>query len=312
MIERREAEIRLAGRTLTGDVMVYGSQARDRPERFESGAFNPLPDALALNLQHDPQREIASLGNGLVLQDTSASLELRAELRPDSAELRLVQRGALNGLSVEFHARHETRESGIRVIERAELAGIGLVDMPSYDRSRIELRQRRLTTLRGVINEGVEYGCECAPDDCLSAVFEQNSLASLLPANAARDLLGVAGDYKGALASRKMRTLRFWRDADGNLQYALDLPDTQAARDILGMMESVPVYGRPIIDTAASTFTKQGTTALYTDVAARGILIGPTDADRGWTPLRERLDDNDDLPEGRAAEPKPGRTHPWL
>ena len=312
MIERREAEIRLAGRTLTGDVMVYGSQARDRPERFESGAFNPLPDALALNLQHDPQREIASLGNGLVLQDTPASLELRAELRPDSAELRLVQRGALNGLSVEFHARQETRESGIRVIERAELAGIGLVDAPSYDRSRIELRQRRLTTLRGIINEGVEYACECAPDDCLSAVFQQNSLASLLGENAARDLLGVAGDYKGALASRKMRTLRFWRDGDGNLQYALDLPDTQAARDILGMMESVPVYGRPIIDTAASTFTKTGTTALYSDVAARGILIGPTDADRGWTPLRERIDDNDDLPEGRAAEPKPGRTHPWL
>ena len=83
--ERRTAEIRLSGRTLTGDVMVYGSQARDRPERFESGAFNPLPDALALNLQHDPEREIASLGNGLVLQDTPASLEMRAELRPDSA-----------------------------------------------------------------------------------------------------------------------------------------------------------------------------------------------------------------------------------
>ena len=43
-----------------------------------------------------------------------------------------------------------------------------------------------------------------------------------------------------------------------NLQYALDLPDTAAARDILGMLESVPVYGRPIIDTAASTFTKRG------------------------------------------------------
>lgn len=312
MIERREAEIRLAGRNLTGIVMAYDTQARDRPELFRAGAFDPLPDDVRLNIQHDPEREIASLGNGLVLQDSPESLELRTELREGSAELTLVRRGGLNGLSVEFHARQETRESGIRVIERAELTGIGLVDSPSYSRSRIELRQRRLTTLRGVLNEGLEYGCECAPDDCLTAVFEQDSLASMLNEDARRDLLAVAGDYKAALASRKVRTLRFWRDRQGNLQYALDLPDTQAARDILATMDNAPIYGRPIIDTGASTFTKQGTTAVYSDVAARGLLIGATDVDQNWTPLRERTDDADDLPAAtRAAEPEQ-RRRVWL
>ena len=302
--ERRTAEIRLSGRTLTGIAMPYDTRAQDRAELFRAEAFSPLPDNIALNIQHDAQREIASLRNGLVLQDTPAALELRAELRPDSAELALVQRGALNGLSVEFHALAESRQNGIRVVEKARLAGIGLVDVPSYAGSRIELRQRRLTTLRGVVNEGLEYGCRCGPDGCLTAVFEQNSLSSLLDAGAARELLAVAGDYKAALASRKRRSLRFWRNRDGGLEYALDLPDTQAARDILGMMDNTPVYGRPIIDASTSKYIRQGTTAVYSSVAARGILIGATDEDRGWTPLRERTDDADDLPANRAAEPQ--------
>ena len=136
MIERRESEVRLAGRTLTGAAMVYGTRAQDRPELFRVGAFNPLPADLGLNLQHDPNREIARLGAGLVLEDSASALELQAELREGSAELALVRRGTLNGLSVEFVVIQETRESGIRVIEKAELAGIGLVDTPSYPRSR--------------------------------------------------------------------------------------------------------------------------------------------------------------------------------
>ena len=49
-------ECRLEGRTLHGVALRYGEQARDRPERFEAGAFAPL-GVVTLNLQHDRFRE---------------------------------------------------------------------------------------------------------------------------------------------------------------------------------------------------------------------------------------------------------------
>ena len=41
---------------------------------------------------------------------------------------------------MEFHALEERAENGIRVIERAELVGVGLVDTPAYPASKAEVR----------------------------------------------------------------------------------------------------------------------------------------------------------------------------
>jgi len=304
--ERRTAEIRLAGRTLTGIAMPYETRAQDRAELFRAGAFAPLPDNIALNLQHDAVREIASLRNGLVLQDTPAALELRAELREDSAELNLVRRGVLNGLSVEFHALEESRQNGIRVIEKAQLAGIGLVDVPSYPGSRIELRQRaRLMTLRGGIPAGQVLDCRCSPGDCTEALFERGAMDGVTAPGRERDVLAVVGDYSAALASQKRRSVRFWSDGNGGLQYAIDIPNSERGRALIETMDSVNVYGRPVIDLTESEFTRNGTLARYGRAEVRALTLGATDADRGWTPLREKAGDADDLPAAnRAAEPQ--------
>ena len=139
--ERRYADFRVSGRTLTGRAIVYGDTSPQFRERFMPGALSPIPD-VALNLQHDSRVVLLEAGD-FVLADGERALEVRAELPAGSAALQLVQRGALSGFSIEFHAREERREAGIRVIERAELTGLALVDKGAYPASTAEVRASR-------------------------------------------------------------------------------------------------------------------------------------------------------------------------
>ena len=170
-------EVRVAGRTLTGEAMIYGQQARDRAEVFEPGSLEPL-EPVTLNLQHDPERRIATTEDGsLRLSDSPEALRIEADLRAGSAELELVRRGALRGLSVEFHALRETRSAqGLRVLQRAAYPAVGLVDRGSY-RTSVELRQAAETlnvesrarmgrTIAAEIPTGRRLACECSGPGC--------------------------------------------------------------------------------------------------------------------------------------------------
>ena len=134
--ERRTAAFRVAGRTLTGAALVYGDVSPDYRERFMPGAFGEVR-AMPVNLQHDPALIVV---REAALTDGPRALEVRADLPEGSAALDLVQRGALNGFSIEFNAIAETRVAGIRVIERAELTGLALVDRGAYPQSVAEVR----------------------------------------------------------------------------------------------------------------------------------------------------------------------------
>lgn len=135
--ERRYAAFRVSGRTLSGRALVYGDVAPQFGERFVPGAFGTVPETMALNLQHDPAVVVVEAA---ALTDNERALEVRAELPEGSAALQLVRRGALRGFSVEFVARAERREAGVRVVERAELTGLALVDKGAYPRSVAEVR----------------------------------------------------------------------------------------------------------------------------------------------------------------------------
>ena len=181
---RAGLEFRVAGRTLSGRVMTFGDISPEHRERFLPGAFGPAPSA-PLNIQHD--RSMVVLGAGrYALNDTGRTLEIRAELPAGSAALSLVRRGALNGYSVEFHSRSERRESGVRVIERAALVGIGLVDQPSYPDSLAEVRRGggggrgsrggRLGSFRGRIPKNKRLECRCGPGNCTQSDFQTGGL----------------------------------------------------------------------------------------------------------------------------------------
>ena len=138
--ERRYSEFRASpdGRLLTGPALVYGDVSPDFRERFEPLAFGQI-GPVALNLQHD-RAVVLVRAEDVELTDSVRALEVRASLPPDSAAVNLVKRGALTGFSVEFLAREERREGDVRVIERAELTGLALVDRPAYSASKAEVR----------------------------------------------------------------------------------------------------------------------------------------------------------------------------
>ena len=145
-IEMRFCEVRAEGRSLSGTAVRYGDVASFAwgRERIEPGAFAPLGDAI-LNAQHDRATPLARTdGGGLTLLDSEAALEIRAELPPTrSADdvLELVRAKVMRGLSIEFVALTERSETDLRIIERARLVGIGVVDTPAYPASAIEARR---------------------------------------------------------------------------------------------------------------------------------------------------------------------------
>ena len=318
-------EIRAAGRTLTGEAVRYGQRATDRPERFEAGAFAPL-GPLALNLQHDPSIVLATTGDRLAMTDTPRALEVRAELRPGAA-LTLLRRGVLRGLSVEFRALAERTEGGVRVIERAALEGLGLVDEPAYS-GRLEVRRGGFgggwgswggATLRATVPPNAKLRCECGGNaackwatfipEALSEMFDNamdraselvaqrrtEAVARLETAAAGGDTIAVWGRYDRPLASVSRGTLR----RSGRYGIDIDLPDDDNGRAVLAAHESTGVIVRPHLDMTESEYVQDGDTLTYTKAVARAFVVSATDAREGWPE-----------PTLRAAEAEPTEAEP--
>lgn len=168
-------EFRMTGRTLTGTAIRYSERAQDRAEMFLPGSFISGLATAALNLQHDREHVIAEQPDALAFTNSVRSLALKAQLRPDSAEARLVARGALKGLSVEFVAIEERQDSGLRVISKTHLAGVGLVDSGSY-RTEVQIRQRMAGAwFRATIPTETTMQCRCQGPTCTDVTFDQGA-----------------------------------------------------------------------------------------------------------------------------------------
>ena len=288
MIEYRFAELEVpeeGSRILQGTVMTYGEVANGDygPERFAPMSLEFSGDGVILNLQHQRVVPLARTGGGgLELQETDGRLVMRAQL-PDtqsaSETLELIRQKILKGLSVEFRVVEQHIENGVRVITKALLSGIGVVDTPAYSGSVVEARRRYgfIGTVKGHIPKGKKVDCRCK-DGCDSAVIED--------AEFSETVIGVRGSYGEALGSTKRGTLRIAPRKDGSgWDIEQDLPDTTQARDLMASSKSADVYARPFMDAQKSDVVVEGTTATYKKGVVRAIVFESTDQAEGWEPV---------------------------
>ena len=318
MIEHCDGlEFRVQGRTLSGTALRYGDISPDFAERFEPGAFGEVR-SIPINLQHDRSIIVAPAA---VLADSPRSLDVRADLPEGSAALALVKRGALSGFSIEFHARAERYEANIRVVERAELTGLALVDRSAYPKSKAEVRARSGRTLRSSIPYDKALACECiaqsgpgsggacVPLARFSKVAGEAMADEINGAiEDAREVLAVAGNYKRPLGSASRGTLRAQSTDDG-LELEIDLPTGNAGDDVIAANDAAGVILRPLIDADRSEFTDTDRGREYTKPHLRAVLVGATDSREGWPdPVLVPTPGMD--PEGRRTAPR--RRRLWL
>ena len=150
-IRMAEDETRASPGRLQGVLLKYGAKASDRNETFLPGSLSWPPEGILLREMHRRDSPIARV----------LPFEQDDEIRID-AQLPNTQRGrdcvenirqhVYGGLSVEFGAIEQRRVGSRREIVKAVLGGAGLVDVPSYTESTVEVRaktdvQRRIARL---------------------------------------------------------------------------------------------------------------------------------------------------------------------
>ena len=258
-------------------------------ERFERGSLR-LAEAVPLNLFHDAERAIAwHPGGGLELRQDADAMHLTATLPPIPAAdraLALVRAGEATGLSLEFHSEAERRDGAIRVIEAARLSGVGLVRAPSYEASRVEARQRR-EFVRGGIRWNVSATCTCLDGSCNEVMFRPYAVGVV----DGDDVLAHVGRATESIGSTRGGTLRL-NATDDALEFSIDRAarDSLAGRQLSDLARAkVSVFGRPLLDDAASEFTEEGNVRIYKRAKVKSILLKPISGGpelrKGWDPL---------------------------
>lgn len=136
-------ELRVQGRRLLGTVVRYGAPGEGGSEQFAPGAFRDGLGDVLLNVQHRRDRPLARFPGTMVLTDGPEALTMEAvlpETRDGDDALSLVKARVLVGLSVGFVALSERWERDVRIVERATLDHVAVVDRPSYPDSVVDAR----------------------------------------------------------------------------------------------------------------------------------------------------------------------------
>ena len=144
-----DAELRAdADRMVSGVVVEYGDEARfgdsGWSERFEPGSLT-IPRDFNLTVQHDRSRPVGRP----TFEDGPKRLRFKCRIAPGPRGdqcLMDIKSGLLRGASMEFFSKREGMDARCRVIQRARMSGLSIVDKPQYPRSRIQARAAQPST----------------------------------------------------------------------------------------------------------------------------------------------------------------------
>lgn len=186
-------------RTIGGVAMRYGDVATmpwGDEERVEPGAFGEVTRAdVILNLMHQRERPVARTGGGgLDLTNDHHALRASASLantQDGNDVLTLVGKKILRGLSVQMVVHRYRIIGNVRVIERAKLTGLGIVDSPAYPESVIN-RQKEIVAgreppveglteeqVRAIVAEGIKSAGEGADPEAITAAVSTGLAATI-------------------------------------------------------------------------------------------------------------------------------------
>ena len=264
--------------------MRYGSigEGPHGPEVFLPGSFGNVEQAdILLNVQHDRSRVLARAPGTMRLIDSNSVLTLTAK-PPDTAEARdaklMVRAGVLQGLSIEFNAKEQEQRNGVRVISRAELVGVGLVDRPAYPESTVEARALMGRTLRAYMPTGKKLSCECSGKDCHFAAFATGSVQKALDsafkryASEGDDLVASLHSYDKPIASVSRGSIR----RAGKESIDIDLPADEVGRELLAARMPVNLLADSLaVEMDITLATAQRLLAVATELVTRFAPTAP-------------------------------------
>lgn len=285
----RRAPVELRGREVTGLVAPVGEVAVVQDSRtgamirevIMANAFS-VADDVSLNLQHQPSNVVAR-PPALRFSESSQGLRMSARLDGPDADLgyELLNRRTLTGLSAEYLDLDRRSNGGIDEVHAAKLVGLALVDRPAFAGASVQLRVG--ASVEGLVPTSAILRCRCkGPDEIQDVRFEAGAFRQAIDGD--DEILAVAGNYTNALASKRRGTLQLTED-EGGLRARFSLPDTSAARDLIGESAVADLVVRPIIDDEASEFEDRDGVRIFRNVYVRALLVGATDAADGWPVL---------------------------
>ena len=125
---------------LTGVLVVYGVEAKDRKEVVDAGAFHFPPTGVVVNRQHERSAPIVRLQPETHGNEVTVSQPLLNTTAGRDAALE-VRGGLLTGLSAEMYVEAQQYRNGIRHITKAYVPRAALVDGASHTGSKVEVRE---------------------------------------------------------------------------------------------------------------------------------------------------------------------------